>query len=363
MFSNFIKKSTIGMVLGALMFAGTMVPVYAQAPSTASQNQSSQEQIHVLLQLVATLQQMLLQLQMMQGNTVSKDTQIQGTAPEHTYVKINSVVSGPASIDLSSPLRDFSYEKPNSKTIDFRWKASNVPHDTQVLIEWERINLFSNSGPIGGGTWKGEIPRGASTGHWKMDINTIGTSDTGEYRARVVVLDKNTESLARSRWIHFKIIDEKNTERKNIKEKVQRENLTIQSLSLSLPNGIGHTSVPGYPVPDQKVTVVIKNNEFGRSDVRPRTVSYIATLYEFDTNGKRKKTNVSTAGEAMVPAGVHGSTEFEFTIKGGLPFDGRNFEKKYQILVDIDVTNVIEESSENDNRAWSKTWITSYYKG
>lgn len=141
------------------------------------------------------------------------------------------------------------------------------------------------------------------------------------------------------------------------------QNLSIASVNLSLPGGIGHTSIPGSPVPDQTVKVIVKNNEFGDSQSYLKTFKYIATLYEADSSGKLVKTGAVTTGEAVVPAGAYGSSEFEFNLDGGFPFDGKNFEKKYQIKVEIDANNDVKESNENDNSEWSKTWITSYYKG
>lgn len=444
--TNFITKTTVAMLLGVMLLVGTASPVAAQTTGTSvGQNASVQAQIQMLMQMVAQLQAMLVELQ--KSQTVSSGT-IQGSAPEHTYNKINSVVNGPVGIDLSSPLRDFRYDKSNPAldVIEFRWKASNVPLDAKVEITWERIKTFDYSGPIGGGVWQGEIPRGASTGYLKYAIVGEGTADAGEYRARIAVLDKNNNRTATSKWVKFAIIDSKKEKSmksctiktdkelyvvgeeivvswtskgmvnpvlvfdpnvpgvmhemygvrssgsrtfiakhengaKGYEIKIgdegkicsvyvvvagkiaQMENLSISSIALSQPKSIVHTSIPGFAVPDQKVKVVVKNNEFGRSDLKPRKFNYIATLYEFDANGKRNKTGSFASGEAMVPAGLYGSSEFEFYIEGGLPFDGENFEKKYQVQVEIDVNNVVKESNEKDNSGWSKRWITSYYKG
>ena len=73
-------------------------------------------------------------------------------------------------------------------------------------------------------------------------------------------------------------------------------------------------------------------------------------------------TEAKATGEALVPY-ANGYTSFDFYIDGGLTFDGTNMEKKYQIRIDIDSEHTVNESNEQDNRGWSDTWVTDYYKG
>jgi hypothetical protein len=142
----------------------------------------------------------------------------------------------------------------------------------------------------------------------------------------------------------------------------QLQNLTITEISLSLPNGIGHTSMPGYPVPDQLVTVEVKNNQYGSYNLSGKKFEYTAYLYEIDDSGERTRTSQKTTGEALVPYS-NGYTAFEFYLDGGLPYNGKDFEKDYQIRVDIDTNKDVKESNERDNRGWSNEWMTDYYKG
>lgn len=137
-----------------------------------------------------------------------------------------------------------------------------------------------------------------------------------------------------------------------------RENLTISDIKLSNPAGMDFGS--GGNVMDQKITVTIKNNEFGAVSLTGEKIEYQIYLYDV-TSSKKKLSKVAT-GEVLVPY-ANGYSEFETYIEGGLPFDGKRYEKKYRALVKIDTSKDIKESNERDNEMWSGEWLITYYKG
>ena len=106
----------------------------------------------------------------------------------------------------------------------------------------------------------------------------------------------------------------------------------------------------------------MKNNANGSQELSGNKFKYTAYLYELDGIGERSMTEAKATGEALVPY-ANGYTSFDFYIDGGLTFDGTNMEKKYQIRIDIDSEHTVNESNEQDNRGWSDTWVTDYYKG
>lgn len=113
MFGHFIKKSTIGMMIGALLLVGTITP--AQAQTNAVQDPGVQAQIQVLLQLITTLQQLLLQLQTAQG------------VPQHSIpVSKLTFTANPSVVDSEN----------STGVVNLRWNAQNVTH----------CNLFERSG-------------------------------------------------------------------------------------------------------------------------------------------------------------------------------------------------------------------------
>jgi len=256
--------------LSLSLLLGGVTPALAQVNTNTTLNQSVQDQINILMQLVVQLQALLLQLQNAQNNTSTQEQVIQGIAPQHTYVKLNSTVNGETGIDISSPLVGGSYDKSNPQTdvIEFRWKATNVPYDTKVRIVDERIGFFDYSGPIGGGTWEGEIPMGASTGLLKSDISRIGTNDAGEYRARIAVLDNQGRELSSSVWVQYTIIDSKNVEKSCSIETDKKvysvgESIKVRWVTeLSSPTLVYNTNVSGVLVQEYKNVSKASSREF-----------------------------------------------------------------------------------------------------
>ena len=117
--------------------------------------------------------------------------------------------------DKSNPLTD---------TLEFIWKVTNVPEKgmNDVVIETERIQLYSYSGAVGGFTWSGELPAGDSTGIYKADISKQSAEGAGLYRARVKVRNCSFEKVNYcddahaifkvSKWVTYSIIDSRSSE-------------------------------------------------------------------------------------------------------------------------------------------------------
>jgi hypothetical protein len=166
-------------------------------------------------------------------------------------------------------------------------------------------------------------------------------------------------------------IDELNDLIRSIKDKIKTlkkekknnssktgENLSISGSKLLYPAGTDFGSAGN--VVDQKITVIVKNNEFGAASLTGEKVKY--EIYLYDVTKSKKKLFKAATGEFLVPY-ANGYSEFEAFIEGGQPFDGENFEKKYRALIKIDTSKDIKESNEKDNEAWSDEWLITYYKG
>lgn len=165
-------------------------------------------------------------------------------------------------------------------------------------------------------------------------------------------------------------IDELNNITKIIKERIKtlkknksnssknRENLTISSIKLSNPAGMDFGTAGN--VIDQKITVTLKNNEFGAQNLTGEKIEY--EIYLYDVTSSKKKLFKAAAGEVLIPY-ANGYSEFEAYIEGGLPFDGDKNEKEYRALIKIDTSKDIKESDEKDNKMWSDEWLITYYKG
>lgn len=190
------------------------------------------------------------------------------------------------------------------------------------------------------------------------------TSSKG-YGNVIIVVGKVTKFIevdVNSEFIQFSDQTLSIPDFKVVKVVEKKENLTISSIELSLQDGIGHTSEIGVPVPEQTVSVEIKNNEFGSFNGSGEKLNYSAYLYEITDSGSRIKTSEMSSGEVLVPY-ANGYSSFDFTIAGGLPFDGVDYERDFQIRVDIDTDDSVDESNESDNKGWSDTWMVDYYKG
>ncbi len=136
------------------------------------------------------------------------------------------------------------------------------------------------------------------------------------------------------------------------------ENLTISSIKLSNPAGMDFGTAGN--VMDQKITVAIKNNEFGATNLTGEKIEY--EIYLYDVTSSKKKLFKAATGEVLVPY-ANGYSEFEANIEGGLPYDGNKFEKNYRALIKIDTSKDVKESNEKDNEMWSDEWLITYYKG
>jgi hypothetical protein len=146
-------------------------------------------------------------------------------------------------------------------------------------------------------------------------------------------------------------------ENKSSSSSVPKENLTISSVTVAYPEIGGATE----GVMDQKISVVVKNNEFGSPTLSYEKFKYAIILYEIVDGDKEKIKKVAT-GEAYVPY-ANGYSSFDAYIEGGEPYDGDNFERTFVAEVEIDTSNKIKESNEKDNKGWSDDWLYTYYKG
>ncbi len=180
-----------------------------------------------------------------------------------------------------------------------------------------------------------------------MLINT-GVITSDKIPAINAYLEKNNEPI---------IIVENYSDNK-IKKTYTKENLTISEIKISLPNGTDFGNLGN--VFDQKIRVTIKNDQFGSLNLTGKEVDY--SIYLYDVTFGSKKIFKAATGKVLVPY-ANGYSEFEAYIEGGLPFDGKNFEKKYKALVKIDTSKKIKESNEKDNESWSDEWLITYYKG
>lgn len=152
----------------------------------------------------------------------------------------------------------------------------------------------------------------------------------------------------------LKVVEQTTVQRPNIVN-----NLSIFEIFLSLPNGIGHTSLKGKKVPNQTVSVELKNNsQTARNQSDKNEVSYTATLYEIKTTGKKINTKIKTSGTAPL-SNSNAYSYLVFDITGGLEFNG-DFERSYQLKVEIDTDG---DSSSFEVEGWSDAWMVDYYKG
>ena len=137
------------------------------------------------------------------------------------------------------------------------------------------------------------------------------------------------------------------------------QNLTIARISVDQPEGIGWASYGS--VPDQKITVLVQNNSHASLTLTGEKAEYVISMYEIN-NGDKKKLGKWATGEFFIPY-ANGFSEFSAYVEGGLPFDGDDYEKEYQVEVEIDTGNDVDESNEKDNKAKSDAWEVTYYKG
>lgn len=147
---------------------------------------------------------------------------------------------------------------------------------------------------------------------------------------------------------------------KTARKKVNKEDLTIEGISISLPGGIGHGN-NGSQVPNQKISVVLTNNEFGIQNLSGKKIKYLAELYEINGN-KTKKTKIKSTGEVLAP-GMSESITFDLFIAGGVPSNSDLTPKEYKVKITVDSANKVKEANEKNNTGWSDVWVVTYDKG
>lgn len=135
------------------------------------------------------------------------------------------------------------------------------------------------------------------------------------------------------------------------------ENLSISSMTVAYPEIGGATT----GVMDQKLSVVVKNNQYGSASLSYKKFKYAVYLYEV-VGGEKDKLMKAATGEAYIPY-ANGSSSFDVVFEGGRPFDGEDYERTFVAEVKIDTEDDVNESNEKDNSAWSNTWLYTYYKG
>ena len=143
---------------------------------------------------------------------------------------------------------------------------------------------------------------------------------------------------------------------KNLKSGSRQENIYISNVTLALPNGtdFGSTGM----VIDQQLKIMVKsNNQFGPA-LNTKDIDYEVYLYE--TTNKNKKLFKAAAGIINLS---NGYSEVIVNLEGGLPFDGKNYEKSYRALIVVDSGKDVKESNEKDNKFWTDEWLITYYKG
>ena len=141
-----------------------------------------------------------------------------------------------------------------------------------------------------------------------------------------------------------------------------RENLTISSLQIN-----ENPLYQGPPEPDQRITVVVKNNEFGSRELSKEKAGYQVRVYEClnDTCSDRTRTSMHAEGKFYIPY-ANGYSEFDVYVEGGSSGPSPTFvdgnSRTYQARVDIDTDDDVTESNERDNTLWTTSW-KKYYKG
>lgn len=172
--------------------------------------------------------------------------------------------------------------------------------------------------------------------------------------------DKFVQIDVNSEFYQFKDKQLSIPDYKPVQKKTGKEDVTIAEITISRPDGIGHSN-NGSPVPDQKVTVTLTNNEFGIQNPSDRKLKYLAELYEIKGN-KVKKTKIKSTGETLIP-GMNAPVTFDLLLAGGIPSDGDINPKEYKVKVTVDTSNKVKEVDEKNNTGWSNVWEVTYYKG
>jgi hypothetical protein len=86
-------------------------------------------------------------------------------------------------ITLTSPKRNVTFDKSErNDDVVIKWTASDVPDNTNVIIEIEAEELYAGSA-IGGGITQVKAKNGSS--EHRIAIDSTGTMDAGEYKVRL----------------------------------------------------------------------------------------------------------------------------------------------------------------------------------
>lgn len=151
--------------------------------------------------------------------------------------------------------------------------------------------------------------------------------------------------------IKFSSREEDEDDDSNEKQNLSISNIDIKNKSMDFGSQ--------GAVLDQHITVTIKNNQFGSTDLSGKYVDYKIYLYSSDSKEAIKKV---ASGKVLIPY-VNGYSEFSAYFEGGLPFDGENYEREYRAQVQIDTSDDLDESNEEDNKSFSDDWKITHYKG
>lgn len=284
-------------------------PLKASAITTSASNEA---QIQMLVQLLALLQSMLAELQ----------------------ENLNDNVIGILKADLKAAESDGMAFIPEGGSVALSWNSSGASYCE--LTRNEQAPIYTNAPKSG---YFDYTLRYESANNVVVRLNCSDT--TGNIVTDSITIKKLNDG--------------------------ERENLSISSIKISMPGGIDHTNIEDSPMPDQEVVVEVKNNQYGLHNLSGKKFEYKAYLYEVNDSGSRIKTTVVSTGKALVPY-ANGYISFKFDIAGGLPFEGDPYDmddilRNFQILIDIDSDDDVDESDETDNRGWSDKWTTEYWEG
>lgn len=319
-----MKKTTSTSTSISIFIGLILALTIASAPSTtlaSTRSNSNEAQIQILMELLATLQTMLAEL------IAQNDSYEDG---EDSAAERNVRVTYP------NDNKQFIADK---GAFIARWDSDDEKVDVYLLTS-DSVRRQTIGKNIRNTTQSREVIidtalLGKDVNRFKLEVCVAGTN----------ICDQSDE------WFTFTWL---------VSEPLQ--NLHISSITLSHPNGIGHTASPGAYMLQQKVGVNIKNNQYGTKFHSGEKLDYSAELYEVEDDGSLDRTGIKVTGESYVPY-ANGYSSFEFLIDGGLTFEGDDYERHYKIKVKIDTANDVKESNERDNTAWSDEWMMDYYKG
>ena len=166
-------KKTLSLIVCVVMVASFVVsPIRASAVTT---NSSNELQIQLLMQLLATLQAMLAELQ--RGNaSTNVGTGVVGEGSDNNE-------QGEPSIILTYPKRNVTFDKSESNDdVVIRWTADAVPENTNVIYEIKSVESYAGAFVTGS---TGQIKAKSGSYEHRIAIDVPGTLDPGEYKVRL----------------------------------------------------------------------------------------------------------------------------------------------------------------------------------